>query len=70
MLYLVHLLSSSESMDINSLASLDDLLQSVHQFEVLGTELIDQRIGLFDERLDRLSIGVLLNRFDLIFELA
>ena len=70
--YLVHLLSSSESMDMNSLASLDfgsNSLQSVHQFEVFGTELVDQRIGLFGERLDRLSIG-LLNRFDLTLELG
>ena|SRR5262252_1513726 len=47
-----------------------DLLQSVHQFEVFGTELVDQRFGLFGERLDRLSIGVLLNRFEPIFELG
>jgi hypothetical protein len=46
------------------------LLQFVHQFEVFGAELVDQRFGLFDERLGRFSIGVLLKRFDLIFELG
>jgi hypothetical protein len=44
------------------------LLQSVQQFGVFGTELVDQRIGLFAERLDRLGIGLLLGRFDLIVE--
>jgi hypothetical protein len=29
-----------------------------------------QRFGLFGERLDRFSIGVLLKRFDPIFELG
>src|SRR6516164_1245906 len=47
-----------------------DLLQSVHQFEVFGTKLVEQRIGLFVERLERLVIILLRSLFDLIVELG
>jgi len=46
------------------------LLQSVYQFGVFGTELVDQRIGLFAERFDRLGIVLLLSRLYLILELS
>jgi hypothetical protein len=41
------------------------LLQTVHQFEVFGTELVDQRLSLFAERFERLGIILLVSRFDL-----
>src|SRR5437764_13210714 len=47
-----------------------DFLQSVHQFEVFGTKLVEQRLSLFAERFKRLGIILLLSRFDLIFELG
>src|SRR6516162_6682483 len=47
-----------------------DLLQSVHQSGVFGPELVEQRIGLFVERLERLVIILLRSLFDLIVELG
>ena len=46
------------------------MLQSVHQFEVFGTELVEQRIGLFVERFKGLGIVLLRSRLDLTFEVG
>ena len=46
------------------------MLQSVHQFEIFGTELVGQRFGLFFERFERLGIILFRSRFDLTFELG
>ena len=43
------------------------MLQSVHQFEVFGTELVEQRIGLFVERFKRLGIILLRSRLHLTY---
>jgi len=47
-----------------------DFLQSVHQFEVFGTELVEQRLSLSAERFERLGIILLLSRYDLTLELG
>ena len=71
--YLVHLLSSSESMDINSLASLDFGSTSSNpsiNLKYSGPSLSSSDFSLSAERFERLGIILLRGRFDLIFELG
>jgi len=46
------------------------LIQSLYHFEVFRTEFVDQRMGLFAERLDRVAIVLSLSRLYLIEELT
>ena len=46
------------------------MIQSPYHFGVFRTEFINQRIGLFGERFDRVEIVLLLTGFDLSVELT